>query len=292
MAKMRVLQRDIDKYRKLRNNYRSKIRRIRKKTGFKLDDIDKQLGLELPSIKELKNGAFETRKQFNNTMKRLQTVTNRNFDDLKVNTNSKGVHYPEIVKKQAEDLTKNVQEKVDKKRNEIKDKTIISEGEEIATVKERELMLTDKEAYGLYRPDDFNIDDYSSPQTLEKNIERNQERDTGEYYDKRMLQLQMNFLGQFIPNDSTGKPDLSKLKGGVTDDDPDNIILAKFILALDPQEFYDMFLRISKFDFSLYDSDTGELVTGEDESVLQYVQSDIYKYYQEKAEGIDLRNIG
>lgn len=292
MAKMRVMKKDVDEYKRLRNNYRSKIRRVRKKTGFNLDNIDKDLELELPTIKEMKNGAFETRKQFKNTLAQLKQVLDRNFEPLQIKTNNKGLKYPEIVKQQAEESTKKAQEKADTIRNEIKDKTIISEGEEIATVKERELMLTDSEAYGVYRPSDFNIDDYSNPKTIENTIKKNDERQSGEYYDKRMLQLQLNFLGQFIPNGEDGKPDLSYVKGNVTDDDPDNIVLAKFIMALSPQEFYDMYLRISKFDFSLYDSDTGELVTGEEGSVLEYVINDIGVYYHEKAQGIDMRNIG
>lgn len=292
MAKMRVMKKDVDEYKRLRNNYRSKIRRVRKKTGFNLDNIDKDLHLELPSVKEMKNGAFETRKQFKNTLAQLKQVLDRNFEPLQIKTNNKGLKYPEIVKQQAEESTKKAQEKADTIRNEIKDKTIISEGEEIATVKERELMLTDSEAYGVYRPSDFNIDDYSNPKTVENTIKKNDERQSGEYYDKRMLQLQLNFLGQFIPNGEDGKPDLSYVKGNVTDDDPDNIVLAKFIMALSPQEFYDMYLRISKFDFSLYDSDTGELVTGEEGSVLEYVINDIGVYYHEKAQGIDMRNIG
>lgn len=292
MAKMRVMKKDVAEYKRLRNNYRSKIRRVRKKTGFNLDNIDKDLDLELPSIKEMKNGAFESRKQFKNTLAQLKQVLDRNFKPLQIKTNNKGLKYPEIVKQQAEESTKKAQEKADTIRNEIKDKTIISEGEEIATVKERELMLTDSEAYGVYRPNDFNIDDYSNPKTVENAIKKNNERQSGEYYDKRMLQLQLNFLGQFIPNGEDGKPDLSYVKGKVTDDDPDNIVLAKFIMALSPQEFYDMYLRISKFDFSLYDSDTGELVTGEEGSVLEYVINDIGVYYHEKAQGIDMRNIG
>lgn len=292
MAKMRVMKKDVDEYKRLRNNYRSKIRRVRNKTGFNLDNIDKELDLELPTIKEMKNGAFETRKQFKNTLTQLKKILDRNFEPLQIKTNNKGLKYPEIVNQQAEESTKKAQEKADTIRNEIKDKTIISEGEEIATVKERELMLTDSEAYGVYRPNDFNIDDYSNPKTVENTIKKNYERQSGEYYDKRMLQLQLNFLGQFIPNGEDGKPDLSYVKGKVTDDDPDNIVLSKFIMALSPQEFYDMYLRISKFDFSLYDSDTGELVTGEEGSVLEYVINDIGVYYHEKAQGIDMRNIG
>ena len=292
MAKMRVMKKDVDEYKRLRNNYRSKIRRIRKKTGFNLDNIDKQLDLELPSIKEMKNGAFETRKQFKNTLNQMKRVLDRNFEPLQIKTNNKGLKYPEIIKQQAEESTKKAQDKADTIRNEIKDKTIISEGKEIATVKERELMLTDSEAYGVYRPSDFDINEYSNPKTVENTIKKNDERQSGEYYDKRMLQLQLNFLGQFIPNGEDGKPDLSYVKGKVTDDDPDNIVLAKFIMALLPQEFYDMYLRISKFDFALYDSDTGELVTGEEGSVLEYVIEDINTYYHEKAQGIDMRNIG
>lgn len=292
MAKMRVMKKDVDEYKRLRNNYRSKIRRVRKKTGFNLDNIDKQLDLQLPSIKEMKNGAFETRKQFKNTLNQMKRVLDRNFEPLQIKTNNKGLKYPEIIKQQAEKSTKKAQDKADTIRNEIKDKTIISEGKEIATVKERELMLTDSEAYGVYRPSDFDINEYSNPKTVENTIKKNDERQSGEYYDKRMLQLQLNFLGQFIPNGEDGKPDLSYVKGKVTDDDPDNIVLAKFIMALLPQEFYDMYLRISKFDFALYDSDTGELVTGEEGSVLEYVIEDINTYYHEKAQGIDMRNIG
>ena len=247
MAKMRVLKRDEKEFQRLKRNYRSKINRIRKTTGFSLDDIDSWLGVEIPSIKDLRSGkAFSSRKEYNNWKQQMNSITKRSFTPLKIETNSRGMRYPRIVSTKGKSVTKKAQKQVDEMVGEFSDLPVYSDGEIIGKASDRQLALSDREAFGLYKPEDFDIENYSNPKSVEKNISRNEERQQQSYYDERMEQMRENFISMFSDTD-----------------DEDNEEIIDRIRKINPRDFYEMYLMIPEMAFEDWDSDTGSYISGD-----------------------------
>lgn len=247
MAKMRVLKRDEKEFQRLKRNYRSKINRIRKTTGFSLDDIDSWLGVEIPSIKDLRSGkAFSSRKDYNNWKQQMNSITKRSFTPLKIETNSRGMRYPRIVSTKGKSVTKKAQKQVDEMVDKFSDLPVYSDGEIIGKASDRQLALSDREAFGLYKPEDFNIENYSNPKSVEKNISRNEERQEQSYYDERMEQMRENFISMFSDTD-----------------DEDNEEIVDRIRKINPRDFYEMYLMIPEMAFEDWDSDTGSYISGD-----------------------------
>ena len=196
---MRVMKRDEKEFKRLRRNYRAKLNRVRKSTGFTLDKADDWLGVEIPSLKDLKSGnAFKSRKEFNDWKKQIEDVNKRTFTPLQIEENKKGLRYPKIVQQRGRQATKKAQEHVDEMIDQYSDLPVFADGGEIGTVDQRQLMLGDKESYGLYKPEDFDIDNFVNPKSVEKNISKNEERQTQEYYDQRMERMRDNFISMFF----------------------------------------------------------------------------------------------
>ena len=247
MAKMRVLKRDEKEFQRLRRNYRSKINRIRKTTGFSLDDIDSWLDVEIPTIKDLRSGkAFSSRKDYNNWKQQMNSITKRSFTPLKIETNSRGMRYPRIVSTKGKSVTKKAQQQVDEMVDKFSDLPVYSDGEVIGKASDRQLALSDREAFGLYKPEDFDIENYSNPKSVEKNISRNEERQQKSYYDERMEQMRENFISMFSDTD-----------------DEDNEEIVDRIREINPRDFYEMYLMIPGMAFEDWDSDTGSYISGD-----------------------------
>ena len=244
---MRVMKRDEKEFKRLRRNYRAKLNRVRKSTGFSLDEADKWLGVEIPSIKDMRNGkAFKSRKEFNDWKKQLQDVNSRTFTPLQIETNKKGLRYPKIVQQRGRQATQKAQQHVDEMIEQYSNLPQFVDGEEMGTVDKRQLMLGDKESYGLYKPEDFDIDNFVNPKSVENNITKNEERQTKEYYDERMERMRDNFISIF--------------------DDPDNEENQKIVEKLKnipPDDFYEMYLMLPEMDFEDWDSETGGFIGGD-----------------------------
>lgn len=271
---MRVMQRDIKEYQRLRKNYQAKIRRVKKTTGFNLPDINQWLGVELPHIKDLKSGkAFANRKEFNAWKKQMTEINKRSFADLQIETNAKGMRYPRVVKNQGKAAAKRAQKAVQDRIDRYRDLPVIVEGEEMGTVEQRQLMLTDREAYGLYKPEDFDIDTYVNPSSAEKNIKRNEERQTDEYYDERMERMRDNFAGIF---DNL--------------DDEDGQEIAERIRRIAPDDFYEMYLMLPEMSFEDWDSESGSYISGDKSPI------DVFGYfldiYEQGQIDLSLKGIG
>ena len=242
--KMRVMKRDEQEYKRLRSNYRSKLWRIRRATDFSLPahEIDSELGLYFPSISEFREGAFKTRKDFNLFKQTVEEVTSRSFKPLQIQDNAKGIKYPRIMlnigMKHADKAKKEAQRQIDK----IKDLPIIIDGEERGTVTDREIATHDSESFGIYPPSDFDIDVYTTPEAVEKRIEKDKERSDPEYYDMRKAQMQDNFISMFEVKDS-------------------NEVLDEILLMLSvmtPDQFYEFYWMFPDISFEDFDSESGQ----------------------------------
>ena len=199
---MRVMKRDEQEYKRLRSNYRSKLWRIRRATDFTLPahEIDSELGLYFPSISEFKDGAFKTRKDFNAFKQTVEEVTSRSFKPLQTQTNARGIKYPRIMHniglKHADNAKKEAQRQVDK----IKDLPIIIDGEERGTVADREIARPDSDAYGIYSPSDFDIDNFTTPEAIEKRSKKTKNVRI-QNITMRKAQMQDNFISMFEGQD-------------------------------------------------------------------------------------------
>lgn len=242
--KMRVMKRDEQEYKRLRSNYRSKLWRIRRATDFSLPahEIDSELGLYFPSISEFREGAFKTRKDFNLFKQTVEEVTSRSFKPLQIQDNARGIKYPRIMHniglKHAEKAKKEAQRQIDK----IKDLPIIIDGEERGTVADREISTPDSDAYGVYTPSDFDIDNFTTPQAVEKRIEKDKQRSDPEYYDERKEQMQQNFISIFDGQDPNEVP-------------PEIVELLK---GMTPDEFYEFYWMFPDLSFEDFDSESGQ----------------------------------
>ena len=244
--KMRILKRDELEFTRLKRNYRAKINRIRKKTGFDLNEVDDWLGLELPNIKDLRSGYFKTRADYNEWKKTMKQVTQRSFEPLTIQENVKGMRYPNIVKTKGSEASKKARQTVDEMIDNYAKLPVYIDGEAQGTVDQRELMLPDSQAYGLAKPQEFDIDNYVNPKSVESNIKKNEQRQTGEYYDERLLRMKENFISMF---EGTGE----EL----------NDLIAERLRRLPPDDFYEMYLSIpDSFSFEDWDSETGSHING------------------------------
>ena len=242
--KMRVMKRDEQEYKRLRSNYRSKLWRLRRATDFTLPahEIDAELGLYFPDIKEFRDGAFKTRKDFNAFKQTVEEVTSRSFKPLQIQDNAKGIKYPRIMLniglKHADRAKKEAQKQIDK----IKDLPIIIDGEERGTVADREIARPDSDAYGIYSPSDFDIDLYTTPEAVEKRIEKDKERSEPEYYDMRKAQMQENFISIFEGQDPNEVP----------------VEIVQMLSIMTPDQFYEFYWMFPDISFEDFDSDSGQ----------------------------------
>lgn len=240
--KMRVMKRDEQEYERLRTNYRAKLWRLRRATNFSLPshEIDAELGLYFPDIKEFRDGAFETRKDFNTFKQKVEEVTSRSFKPLQTETNARGIKYPRIMLNIGLKHSGRAQEEAQRQIDKIKDLPIIVDGEKRGTVADREIASPDSESFGVYFPSDFDIDNFTTPEAVEKRIEKDKERSEPEYFDKRKEQMQENFISIFDGKDGVPTEIVEMLRG------------------MTPDEFYDFYWMFPDFSFRDFDSKDGK----------------------------------
>ena len=140
--------------------------------------------------------------------------------------------------KHADKAKAEAQRQIDK----IKDLPVIIDGEQHGTVADREIARPDSEAFGVYFPSDFDIDNFTTPEAVEKRIEKDKQRSDPEYFDKRKEQMQENFISIFDGQDPNEVP-------------PEIVQMLREMTADEFYEFYWMFPDMSFEDF---DSESGQ----------------------------------
>ena len=270
--KMRVLKRDEQEYKRLRSNYRSKLWRLRRATDFSLPahEIDSELGLYFPSISEFKDGAFETRKDFNAFKQKVEEVTSRSFKPLQTETSARGIKYPRIMLNIGLKHSGKAQQEAQRQIDKIKDLPIIIDGEERGTVADREIASPDSESFGIYFPSDFDIDNFTTPEAVERRIEKDKERSDPEYFDKRKEQMQDNFMSIFDGHD--GVP----------------LEIVKLLEQMTPDEFYEFYWMFPDMSFEDFDSEKGQ---GFQENAVEELEYRLSKFIENGKES-PLADIG
>lgn len=138
----------------------------------------------------------------------------------------------------------------------------------------REMGSTDDDAYGIYRPSDFDIDDYLNPESVERRIRKDEERATTDYYTEKKQQMLDNYISMF-----DGK------EGGLQQE------IADKLKQIDPDNFYEIYLQLPEMSFTNWDSETGFHIEGDSTQF----HNDILYYLDMYLDGgidVSLKDIG
>ena len=132
------------------------------------------------------------------------------------------------------------QDEAQRQIDKIKDLPIFIDGEERGTVADREIASPDSESFGIYSPSDFDIDNFTTPEAVERRIEKDKERSEPEYFDRRKEQMQDNFMSIFDGHD--GVP----------------LEIVKLLEQMTPDEFYEFYWMFPDMSFEDFDSEKGQ----------------------------------
>lgn len=222
---IRISQKDKAEYNRLKNNARSKVRRIESKFG-----LDVSGDVPTPSLTD-----FKTRKDFNEWKETVTRFTNRHNPAYQFVKNANDVP---ISRKEITTIKKDVekgQRLADKKAEALRDKDLNAYGKPIGKLSQTMDKMAKPIVPGISRPKDFDIDKVESRKDLETLKERYAKRADPETFSKRNIDMQKTFL--------------TELSETFNSDADDVIDLLK---AIPPDEFYELYLQNEEFDFKLF----------------------------------------
>jgi len=237
-------------------NTKAKIRRTKKNYG-----IDLNSEVRLPPLEY-----FNTRAEFNEWKNEISSFTNRNNRTYQFKKNKYGVVASVAELNEIKRATKRAQVLADKKIREIEKLPFFADGEaQIGGVKQRIGYMSEEQVTGISRPRDFNFDKIHSRAKLEQRKRNVEDRQDAGYYDKKMEQMQQNFMEILRISFNT---------------DADKLL--KEIEQLTPGQFYEIYLQFgTSFDFDLYSSE-GQM--NDDNNHVEKMLADIERYKTGKAE--------
>lgn len=225
---IRIRQKDIEEYQRLKRNTRAKIRRVRQKYGIDLSgDID------LPPIE-----SFQTRDEFNAWKERQRSFTNRANLRYQFEKNVHGVVASKALLREIEGKTKEAQRIYDEEMKRLNKLPFIQRGEIQGTAGERVRMLARPEIGGLSRPPDFDFSRVRTYPQLYHALERAERRADPVWYDRRKEIMKENFIEIIrvnLPNKH--HPIIEELE------------------KLPADAFYEIYKSVDEFDFARWDSD-------------------------------------
>ncbi|AYJ76458.1 putative terminal protein [Bacillus phage BSP2] len=247
--RIRIKDNDKAEYARLVKNTKAKIARTKKKYG-----VDLTAEIDIPEL-----DSFETRAQFNKWKEQASSFTNRANMRYQFEKNAYGVVASKAKIAEIERNTKEVQRLVDEKIKAMKDKEYYAGGKPQGTIEQRIAMTSPAHVTGINRPHDFDfskVRTYSRLRTLEESMEM---RTDPQYYEKKMIQLQLNFI--------------KSVEGSFNSFDAADELIEE-LKKIPPDDFYELFLRISEISFEEFDSEgnTVENVEGNVYKILSYLE--------------------
>ncbi|UMO75928.1 terminal protein [Bacillus phage vB_BsuP-Goe22] len=247
--RIRITDNDKAEYARLVKNTKAKIKRTQKKYG-----VDLSAEIDIPDLE-----SFGTRAQFNKWKEQASSFTNRANMRYQFEKNAYGVVASKAKIAEIERNTKEVQRLVDEKIKAMKDKEYYAGGKPQGTIEQRIAMTSPAHVTGITRPHDFDFNKvrtYSRLRTLEESMEM---RTDPQYYEKKMIQLQLNFI--------------KSVEGSFNSFDAADELIEE-LKKIPPDDFYELFLRISEISFEEFDSEgnTVENVEGNVYKILSYLE--------------------
>lgn len=246
---IRIRNKDVKEYQRLKRNTQAKIRRVQKKYG-----IDLRNEVSLPNLE-----SFSTRKQFNNWKEQQRSFTNPSNQTYQYRKNKKGVVASKKEINQLERDTRRAQEIADNVKRQTENKPFISGGKQKSTYGRQQEMLGKPNYGGIYRPGDFDFDKYESRRGFELESRSMDRRSDIRDIENRMDTMKQNYI--------------KKLEEDFNSDAEPIIRRVKQMPSID---FFEMTLIYDEMSFyTLYNEDTPEFLDKINGYIDQYERGDV-----------------
>lgn len=249
---IRITKNDRKEYARLVKNAKAKIRRTKKNHGINLEgEVD---------LEPLEN--FSTRKEFNEWKNQVSSFTNRYNLNYQFVTNKHGVTENKANLQRLERENKRAIRKAQDEIDRIKDMQTKRAGEETGKkFGEKVALWADENRTGIHVPAPFDFDRFKSKYDYEKRKEKIEERSKPEYYNKRQVTFQDNFI--------------KSLEGSFNSDaDP----LIDEIKSLPSKVFFELYIQNDEFDFERFVYDNEGVYDDSDMNDINAMMSVINKY--------------
>jgi hypothetical protein len=228
---MRISKKDKAEYNRLKNNVKSKIKRVQKK-----DQLDLSGLIELPPLESF------TRKDFNIWKEKAKKFSSRGN---RVLHNEYGVPYTKQLEREYQSRAEKANEIKDKFNEVFKDKPFLSGGKETGiTVGQRDFLMKNPDDVGNRTKQQFDIHKIRDMRGLQRKMKRIDEEQDIEYYNETLSQMQLNWIEAVKKAfNSDGDAIIEKVK------------------QLDPAVFYELYKSNDDMDFDfIYDEADNETV--------------------------------
>lgn len=227
--KIRITRKDKHEYRRLVNNTRAKIRRVKK-----THNIDLSNEINIPDLQD-----FTARKDFNAFKENMQRFTNRGTKDYQFVKNRYGVSASKGELARAKEATEKAQIRAKEEIERVRKNPLYRKGKQTQyTVDTNIMMVGEGEATGIHVPVDFDFEKINTRKRLVDRLDSVEAKSDDQYYDKRKEQMKDNYI--------------QLLEEGLNSY-ADEVI--EEIKEMSGEGFYQMWLQVGEIDFNLYSSD-------------------------------------
>lgn len=259
-------QKTVDEYKRLAKNTNAKLNRLKKNHGLDLKrTTTKESDFYVPDITE-----FKSKKEFNQWAKKVQNFTNRNNLNYQYESNDFNVV---ASKARLNEMRRNNKEQI-KRANELKaeieNRPHYFRGEYQGTVGQEMKKVKDPDMSFVRTPEKFDFSKVMSYDRLRDLEQRYEERKSGQYYLKRMGQMQDNFIDM-----------IQRAFNSDADD------LANKLASMPADDFYELYTIFKDMQFRQFYNAKNELV-GKDPQ-LKRIESYV-KRYEDGDINMDLKN--
>jgi hypothetical protein len=254
-------------YERLKKNVKSKIYRTKKNYG-----IDISGEIEIPSL-----DSFKTYKQLDEWKEKASSITNRHNTKFRFKKNVHGVVHTLFEQRQGEKLYKEAKRNAEKEKARLEQKPVIVNGKVVGNQAQKGVLMKRSFNPRIGKVEPFDINNFKTRMGLENRLDQLKKRSDDDFYDKRMSQMQENWLDS-----------MSGSFNNLADDVLDSI------KRMSPDDFYEFYLMFEGvMSFELYDSE-GQFVDA-NEGTLEKIRSYLQQYESDEMNplfGLRNRNKG
>jgi len=233
---IRITKKDKAEFQRLSKNAKSKVRRTKKTYGVDLQGV-----VETPKNIE----SFQTRKEFNEWKKSVNSFTNRGNLNYQFMKNQHGLV---ITKKTFQEAMRNEKlgaKYAKQKKKEFMDRPFYSGGQkQLLTVEQYQNMFKRPDILGYENPMGFNFDNIDRPSRLERKLENLEKRAQPDFFDERMKTMKDNYM-QALQTTFNSDADF---------------LIEKF-KDIPAQDFYEMYLMFDEMNFDYHYTEDKESPT-------------------------------
>lgn len=238
-------------YKRLVHNTKSKLKRVKENYG-----LDLSYEIEIPEYSEL-----ESEEDFDEFVSQMSSFTDRGNLDYQFRKNKRGVVYSLAELYRGLELTEISKIKAQNFIDRFKEKEYQINGEgQGYTVGDRMILHEKENVAGITVPDDFDIDAFQTRSRLEGRLELLEEKADGIFFDRSMRNMKQNFM--------------KNIKGSFNSEGDD---IVDMIDAMPEDDFFELYLMSSEFNFEDYASDGAIHGTPEQAEILRGYLKEYYR---------------